>query len=105
METAVSLQSLNVHPVGRSIVNALSTLEVGNYALTSSKKNHGGTDILKRVPSHGTDFYRYLKTINLPFAGISNSNLIPNLPVELNASPAGSDCQEYAMDALVFKVD
>lgn len=102
---AVSLQSLSIHPIGRSIVNALSPLEKGNYALTSSKKKHGRTDILKRIPSCGTDFYRYLKTINIPFSGISKSNLIPNFPVELNASPAGSDCQEYAMDALVFKVD
>lgn len=105
METTVSLQSLNVHPIGQSIVSALSSLEKGNYALTSNKKDHGRTDILKRVDSKGTDFYRYLNTINIPFAGISKSNLIPNFPVELNASPAGSDCQDYAMDALVFKVD
>lgn len=102
---AVSLKTLNIHPVGRSIVNVLSFLSEGHYALVPSKKKSGRTDILVYVESHGTNFYRYLHTINFPFNGIKKSNLFPNYPVERNASPAGSDCQDYAMDALLFKVD
>lgn len=102
---AVSLQSLNIHPVGRSIVNAFSFLEKGNYAFAPSKKQDGRTDILVYVKMKGPGFYRYFKTINFPFAGIEKSKLIPKYPVERNASPAGSDCQDYEMNALPFMVD
>ena len=37
--------------------------------------------------------------------GIEKSNLIQKYPVERNASPAGSDCQVYEMNALPFVVD
>ena len=99
---SIALQSLNTHPVGRTIANMLSKLEIGNYALVPEKST-GRTKILKLTPSHGTDFYKYLYTINFPFEGIKKSNLLPNHSVELNASPAGSESQEYA-DALVFCV-
>lgn len=102
---AVSLQSLNIHPVGRSIVNAFSFLQKGKYAFAPSRKKAGRTDVLVYVKSRGTNFYRYFKTVNFPFDGIKKSNLIPNYPVERNASPAGSDCQEYEMDALPFVVE
>lgn len=105
MEAAVSLQSLNIHPVGRSIANAFSFLEKGKYAFAPSKKKAGRTDVLQYVKSEGTNFYRYLTTVNFPFRGIEKSNLIPTYPVERNASPAGSDCQEYEMDALPFVVE
>lgn len=102
---AVSLQSLNIHPVGRSIVNAFSFLGKGKYAFAPSRKRAGRTDILVYVESKGTDFYRYFKTVNFPFTGIEKSNLIQKYPVERNASPAGSDCQDYEMNALPFMVD
>lgn len=102
---AVSLKSLSIHPVGRSITNVLSFLSEGSYALIPSEKEAGKTDILMYVTSQGTNFYRYLTTLQFPFNGIKKSNLFPNYPVERNASPPGSDCQEYAMDALIFKVD
>lgn len=105
MESAVSLQSLNIHPVGRSIVNAFSFLEKGKYAFAPSKKKDGRTDVLVFAKSAGTNFYRYFTTVNFPFRGIEKSNLIQKYPVELNASPAGSDCQVYEMDALPFVVE
>ena len=99
----IALETLLSHPVGRTIAYALSDLTKGNYALVPDKKS-GKTKVLKKTPSHGTDFYKYLCTSNLPFEGIRKSNLLPNYPVELNASPVGSDTQEYAKDALVFYV-
>lgn len=102
---AVSLQSLNIHPVGRSIANAFSFLEKGNYAFAPSEKKAGRTDVLVFAKSAGTDFYRYLITVNFPFKGIEKSNLIQKYPIERNASPAGSDCQVYEMDALPFVVE
>lgn len=101
---AVSLQSLNIHPVGRSIVNAFSFLEKGKYALLQVKKGYW-TDVLVFAKSAGTNFYRYFTTVNFPFRGIEKSNLIQKYPVERNASPAGSDCQVYEMDALPFVVE
>ena len=97
-----TLNSLKEHPVGRTIVNALSNLDNGNYALVPGPK--GKTKVLKLTSSHGTDFYKYFCTVNLSFEGIQKSKLLENYPVELNASPEGSDSQEYANDALIFCV-
>ena len=97
----MELIALKNHPVGRTILNIFSDLDNGNYALVPD--NAGKTQLRKFTKSHGTDFYRYIKTVNIPFDGIRKSNLLPYCHVELNASPAGSDCQEYA-DALVFSV-
>lgn len=99
---SIALKSLETHPVGWTILHNLPNLENGNYALIPEKTT-GRTQILKLTPSHGTDFYKYFNTINLPFEQIKNLNLFPSYLVELNASPAGSDSQEYA-DALVFFV-
>ena len=96
------LTTLNTDPVGRTIISALSHLDDGNYAL--APEENGKTKVLKLTHSHETDFYRFLCTINLPFEKIKQSNLLQNYPVELNASPAGSESQEYEMDALVFSV-
>lgn len=98
----IALHSLNNSPVGRTIVNALSKLEEGKYALVPEK--NGRTRVLRLTKSEGTDFYKYFDTIKLPFHRIQESNLFPCYAVELNASPAGSDSQEYALDALVFYV-
>lgn len=105
MEATISLQSLNIHPIGRSIVNVFSFLPKGKYAFAPSKKKDGRTDVLQHFKSEETDFYRYLTTVNFPFRGIEKSNLIQKYPVERNASPAGSDCQVYEMDALPFVVE
>ena len=101
----ISLQSLNIDPVGRSIANVFSFLEKGDYAFAPSSRNAGRTDVLVFAKSAGTNFYRYLTTVNFPFDGIEKSNLIQKYPVERNASPAGSDCQEYEMNALPFVVE
>ena len=98
----IELQSLQMHPVGRTIANALSNLTNGNYALVPGPM--GTTNVLKLTPSHGTPFYRFHSTVNLPFEGVKKSKLLKNYPVELNASPRGSYSQEYAMDALIFCV-
>lgn len=98
----VELQSLNVSPIGRTIANALSHLRKGSYALLPDTKT-GRTKILKLTKSAGTDFYRYRETINFPYNRIEEANLLTSHSVELNASPAGSESQEYA-NALLFKV-
>lgn len=97
----MKLQALKNHPVGRTIANIFSDLDKGDYALVSDTS--GKTQLRRFTKSFGTDFYRYVKTINIPFEGLCKSNLLPRRHVELNASPAGSDCQEYAY-ALVFSV-
>ena len=97
----VNLSSLVSTPAGRSIAYNLSDLEEGDYALIPDKT--GKTRILRKTPSKGTDFYKYLHTANIPFEKISKSGLLPSYTVELNASPIGSDSQEYE-NALVFSV-
>ena len=101
---SIALKTLNTTPVGRTIVHAFSNLnlEKGSYALIPDRK--GRTQVLIKTKSAGTDFYRYFKTVNFPFHRIVESNLIPKYAVELNASPAGSESQEYAENALVFHV-
>lgn len=99
---SIALTTLNSTPQGRTIVHAFSKLEKGTYALLPDKK--GRTRVLKKTKSAGTDFFKYLSTSNLPFHCIAKTNLLPTYAVELNASPAGSDSQEYAENALVFHV-
>lgn len=71
-----------------------------NYALIPTKKKtenfKGYSDLLEKVPSHGTDFYRFLVTIRVPFEEIEESQLLPKHTINLNASPAGSESQEYS---------
>lgn len=100
--TTVELQSLKQTPIGRTISYAFSHLGNGSYALLPDNKT-GKTKVLKLTKSAGTDFYKYRETINFPFKRIKESNLLPSHSVELNASPIGSESQEYE-DALVFNV-
>ena len=100
---SIALKSINVTPVGRTIFNQFKDLGRGNYALIPDPK--GRTKLLKKTKSAGTDFFKYLKTVNFPFHRIVESNLFPKYSVELNASPAGSESQEYAKDSLVFHVE
>lgn len=99
---SIALQTISSVPTGQTIVSLLSHLEKGEYALMLDKKTTN-TKVLKRTPSHGTPFYRHFETIDFPFHEITCSGLIPKWTIELNASPAGSESQEYA-DALVFSV-
>lgn len=100
---SIALKTLETtSPFGRTIAYAFSNLTKGSYALLPDEKN-GRTKLLKKTKSAGTDFYRYLFTVNFPFRRLKESNLIPSYHIELNASPAGSDSQEYR-NALVFHV-
>lgn len=89
-------------PVGKSIFNSNSSAywKENDYALIPTKKKtenfKGYSDLLEKVPSHGTDFYRFLVTIRVPFEEIEESQLLPKHTINLNASPAGSESQEYA---------
>ena len=100
--SSIALRSLNSSPVGRTIISHFSDLDNGKYALVPDEKS-GRTKVLKLTKSFGTDFYKYFSTVNVPFSKILETNLIPTYFVELNASPAGSESQEYAK-ALVFAV-
>ncbi len=99
--TTIALNSLETNPFGRTICGLFSNLEKGNYALTRAK--NGRTQLMKLTKSSGTDFYRFYRLVNFPYDRIVASELLPSNYIELNASPAGSDCQEYA-SALVFNV-
>ena len=97
----VSLETLNSTPTGHTIANFFKHLAKGDYALLPNRA--GKTTVLRKTESHGTDFYKVVSTANIPFDSIKNTGLLPSYMVELNASPAGSESQEYA-DALVFAV-
>lgn len=99
--TTIALNSLETNPFGRTICSLFPDLEKGNYALIPA--NNGRTKLMKQTKSEGTDFYKDYKHVNFPFEKIVASRLLPSYPIELNASPAGSDCQEYE-SALVFHV-
>lgn len=93
--------------VGKSIFNSNSSAywKENDYALIPTQKkgesSKGYSDLLEKVPSHGTDFYRFLVTIRVPFEAIEKSQLLPKHTINLNASPAGSESQEYA-EAYLF---
>jgi len=100
---SIALKTINVTPVGCTIFNQFKDLGTGNYALIPDR--NGRTKLLKKTESAGTDFFKHIKTVNYPFYIIAESNLFPKYSVELNASPAGSESQEYAKDSLVFHVE
>ena len=97
----VSLQTLDSTPTGHTIASLFSHLKKGNYALLPDRL--GKTTVLRKTKSQGTDFYKIVSTANIPFDSIKKTGLLPSYNIELNASPAGSESQEYA-DALVFFV-
>lgn len=97
----VSLKTLNSTPLGHKIAKFFLHLSKGHYALMPDRL--GKTTVLRKTKSKGTDFYKVVSTANVPFDVIKETGLLPSHAVELNASPAGSESQEYA-DALVFAV-
>lgn len=97
----VTLETLNSTPEGHKIAKFFLHLKRGHYALMPNRLEQ--TTVLKKTRSQGTDFYRVVSTATVPFESIKKTGLLPQHFVELNASPAGSESQEYG-DALVFSV-
>lgn len=99
----VFLQLLNQDSLGKSISSALlPRLRKGKYALV--KKKNGNSKVLVYTPSRGTSFYNDTKVnLNIPYDEIKESGLLPTYHVERNASPAGSDSQQYE-EGLLFEI-
>lgn len=101
--TEVFSQPLNQQYLIDSITSTLfPKLKSGRYAFV--KKSDKNCSVLKFTPSKGTAFYKDTKmTLELPFEKIQECGKFPFQHVERNASPAGSESQEYE-PALLFEV-
>lgn len=98
---STSISEVTHNPEGLYISTKVKDLPPGEYAFVEGEK---GTDVLKRTKSHGTDFYKFICSINISYGFIKSSELFPKYPVELNACPTCSDTMDYAQDALVFNI-
>ena len=96
------INSVTPEPEGLYISSKVKDLPPGEYAFMENK-NNGLTDILQFTKSHGTDFYKYLCTIDVRYNFIKASKLFPSHAVELNACPGTSDTMEYG-DGLLFSI-
>lgn len=84
---------------GNAMLNLLTSLTSGDYALVVSIS--GKTELRQLTKSHGTDFYKFVKIVDISPEQLNNYS--PHRTIALNASPAGSESQEY-VDALVFSI-
>lgn len=103
MVQSTSICSVMHEPEGLYISTKVKHLPTGEYAFVRGKKGKG-TDVLKLTKSQGTDFYKYVCTIDILYDLIKATNFFPLYAVELNACPASSDTMEYAQDSLIFNI-